>query len=198
MTKFGAMAPDGRCKAFDARANGYVRGEGGGVVVLKPLSAALARRRSHLRRDPRQRGQQRRPEQRADRAQSGGAARDAARCARPARVHPHAVDYVEAHGTGTALGDPIEANALAAVLGRDRPAGRPLRIGSVKTNIGHLEAAAGVAGLIKTALALRNRWIPASLHFQAPNPAIDFAAANLEVQSKGGAWPTAAPRRSPA
>jgi acyl transferase domain-containing protein len=110
-----------------------------------------------------------------------------------ARVHPHAIDYVEAHGTGTALGDPIEANALAAVLGRDRPAGRPLRIGSVKTNIGHLEAAAGAAGLIKTALALRNRWIPASLHYQAPNPAIDFAAANLEVQSQGGVWPTAAP-----
>jgi len=110
-----------------------------------------------------------------------------------ARIHPHAVDYVEAHGTGTALGDPIEANALAAVLGRDRPAGQTLRIGSVKTNIGHLEAAAGAAGLIKTALALRNRWIPASLHYQAPNPAIDFATANLEVQSKGGAWPTAAP-----
>ena len=102
-----------------------------------------------------------------------------------ARVHPHAIDYVEAHGTGTALGDPIEANALAAVLGRDRPAGRPLRIGSVKTNIGHLEAAAGAAGLIKTALALRNRWIPASLHYQAPNPAIDFAAANLEVPVEG-------------
>jgi acyl transferase domain-containing protein/NADPH-dependent curcumin reductase CurA/acyl carrier protein/short-subunit dehydrogenase len=193
MTKFGAMAPDGRCKAFDSRANGYVRGEGGGIVVLKPLSAATRDgdrvyaviRGSAVNNDGPSNGLTA-PNPSAQRAML----RDALDSA---HVHPHAVDYVEAHGTGTALGDPIEANALAAVLGRDRPAGRALRIGSVKTNIGHLEAAAGAAGLIKTALALRNRWIPASLHYQAPNPAIDFAAANLEVQSKGGAWPTAAP-----
>ncbi|HEY2873914.1 MAG TPA: beta-ketoacyl synthase N-terminal-like domain-containing protein, partial [Reyranella sp.] len=193
MTKFGAMAPDGRCKAFDSRANGYVRGEGGGIVVLKPLSAAMRDgdrvyavvRGSAVNNDGPSNGLTA-PNPAAQRAML----RDALDSA---RVHPHAVDYVEAHGTGTALGDPIEANALAAVLGRDRPAGRALRIGSVKTNIGHLEAAAGAAGLIKTALALRNRWIPASLHYQAPNPAIDFAAANLEVQSKGETWPTAAP-----
>ncbi len=193
MTKFGAMAPDGRCKTFDSRANGYVRGEGGGIVVLKPLSAATRDgdrvyaliRGSAVNNDGPSNGLTA-PNPAAQRAML----RDALDSA---RVHPHAIDYVEAHGTGTALGDPIEANALAAVLGRDRPAGRPLRIGSVKTNIGHLEAAAGAAGLIKTALALRNRWIPASLHYQAPNPAIDFATANLEVQSQGGAWPTAAP-----
>ncbi len=193
MTKFGAMAPDGRCKAFDSRANGYVRGEGGGIVVLKPLSAATRDgdrvyaviRGSAVNNDGPSNGLTA-PNPAAQRAML----RDALDSA---QVHPHAVDYVEAHGTGTALGDPIEANALAAVLGRDRPAGRALRIGSVKTNIGHLEAAAGAAGLIKTALALRNRWIPASLHYQAPNPAIDFAAANLEVQSTGGAWPTATP-----
>ncbi len=191
MTKFGAMAPDGRCKAFDSRANGYVRGEGGGVVVLKPLSAARADgdrvyaviRGSAMNNDGPSNGLTA-PNPAAQR----GMLRDALDAA---RVHPHEVDYVEAHGTGTALGDPIEANALAAILCRDRPDGRPLRIGSVKTNIGHLEAAAGAAGLIKLALALRHRWIPASLHFQAPNPAIDFAAAHLEVQAKGAPWPTA-------
>jgi len=192
MTKFGAMAPDGRCKAFDSRANGYVRGEGGGIVVLKPLSAARADgdrvyaviRGSAMNNDGPSNGLTA-PNPAAQR----GMLRDALAAA---RVHPHEVDYVEAHGTGTALGDPIEANALAAVLCADRPEDRPLRIGSVKTNIGHLEAAAGAAGLIKLALALRHRWIPASLHFRAPNPAIDFAAARLELQAKGSAWPTPA------
>ena len=192
MTKFGAMAPDGRCKAFDASANGYVRGEGGGIVVLKPLSAARAAgdrvyaviRGSAMNNDGPSNGLT---------APNPAAQRSMLRDALAAgHVHPHEVDYVEAHGTGTALGDPIEANALASILCEDRPAGRTLRIGSVKTNIGHLEAAAGSAGLIKLALALRHRWIPASLHYHAPNPAIDFAAAGLAVQAEGEAWPSSA------
>lgn len=194
MTKFGAMAPDGRCKAFDSRANGYVRGEGGGMVVLKPLSAARADgdrvyaviRGSAMNNDGPSNGLT---------APNPAAQRSMLRDAlATARVHPHEVDYVEAHGTGTALGDPIEANALAAVLCTGRPDDRPLHIGSVKTNIGHLEAAAGAAGLIKAALALRNRWIPASLHFRSPNPAIDFSTARLKVPTKGAPWPTTAER----
>ncbi|MGH7031396.1 MAG: type I polyketide synthase, partial [Stellaceae bacterium] len=189
MTKFGAMAPDGRCKAFDSRADGYVRGEGGGIVVLKPLSRALADRDrvyavirgGAVNNDGASNGLSA-PNPAAQREMLRDALHDA-------RVAASAVDYIEAHGTGTALGDPIEANALAAVLCRERPAEKPLRIGSVKTNIGHLEAAAGAAGLIKLALALHHRWIPPSLHFRSPNPEIDFAGAKLAVQSSGGPWP---------
>ena len=190
MTKFGAMSPDGRCKAFDSRANGYVRGEGGGIVVLKPFSAARADgdriyaviRGSAVNNDGPSNGLTA-PNPAAQRAMLLDALADA-------RVDASVVDYVEAHGTGTALGDPIEANALAAVLCHTRTAERPLRIGSVKTNIGHLEAAAGAAGLIKLALALHHRWIPASLHFQAPNPAIDFTGSRMAVQARGDAWPS--------
>ncbi len=189
MTKFGAMAPDGRCKAFDASADGYVRGEGGGIVVLKPLSRALADRDrvyavicgGAVNNDGASNGLTA-PNPSAQRAMLRDALYDAG-------IAPAAVDYVEAHGTGTALGDPIEANALAAVLCCERPDEEPLRIGSVKTNIGHLEAAAGAAGLIKLALALHHRWIPPSLHFHQPNPAIDFAGGKLVVQAEGGPWP---------
>ena len=189
MTKFGAMASDGRCKAFDLRANGYVRGEGGGLVVLKPLSAARADgnriyaviRGSAMNNDGPSNGLTA-PNPAAQRSMLRDACADA-------RLDPLDVDYVEAHGTGTALGDPIEANALADVLCRGRDAGRPLRIGSVKTNIGHLEAAAGAAGLIKLALSLHHRWIPASLHYRAPNPAIAFADLSMMVQAAGGEWP---------
>ena len=194
MTKFGAMAPDGRCKPFDSRANGYVRGEGGGIVVLKPLSRARADgdrvyavvRGSAVNNDGPSNGLTA-PNPAAQRAMLRDALADAT-------LDPNAVDYVEAHGTGTALGDPIEAQALAAELCRGRSAERRLRIGSVKSNIGHLEAAAGAAGLIKLALALTHRWIPASLHFQAPNPAIDFAGSAMAVQAAGGAWPGGAER----
>ena len=134
-----------------------------------------ARRRPGARGDPRQRGELRRPVQRPDGAQparAGGVA--AAARTRAPGVDPAAVDYVEAHGTGTPLGDPIEAGALGAVLGAGRDAGRPLLIGSVKSNLGHLEAAAGIAGLIKVVLALHHGRIPPTLHFTAPNPHIDF------------------------
>jgi acyl transferase domain-containing protein/acyl carrier protein len=189
-TKAGAMAPDGRCKAFDARANGYVRSEGAGVVVLKPLSQALADgdpiyaviRGSAVNQDGRSNGLMA-PNPLAQEAVLREAYRQAA-------VSPGKVQYVEAHGTGTLLGDPIEAKALGTVLSVDRPPGRPCALGSVKTNIGHLEAAAGIAGLIKAALALRHRQIPPSLHFENPNPHIPFDELPLRVQTTLSAWPT--------
>nr|HRC87740.1 polyketide synthase [Thermoanaerobaculia bacterium] len=170
MSKFGAMAPDGRSKAFDARANGYVRGEGAGVVVLKPLSAALADgdflycviKAAGINNDGYSNGLTApNPEAQAAMLREAYAR---------AGVGHNDVHYVETHGTGTMLGDPIEAGALGSVLGRGRPSDRPLKIGSVKTNIGHLEAAAGMAGLIKTCLAMCHRTLPPTLHFQSPNP----------------------------
>ena len=188
-TKAGAMAPDGRCKAFDARANGYVRSEGAGVVVLKPLSRALADRDpiyavirgSAVNQDGRSNGLMA-PNPHAQEA----VLREAYR---RAEVSPGDVQYVEAHGTGTLLGDPIEAKALGAVLALDRPDGRPCLLGSVKTNLGHLEAAAGIAGLIKVALAMRHRELPASLHFEEPNPHIPFDRLPLRVNTALVPWP---------
>nr|WRX36519.1 myxalamid-type polyketide synthase MxaB/epothilone polyketide synthase D [Cystobacterineae bacterium] len=194
MSKFGAMAPDGRSKAFDARANGYVRGEGGGVLVLKRLSDALADgdsiycviRGSAVNNDGFSNGLTA-PNPRAQEA----VVREA--CA-AAGVSPSEVQYVETHGTGTLLGDPIEAGALGAALGAGRTAERALRIGSVKTNIGHLEAAAGIAGLIKVALSMRHRMLPPSLHFEQPNPHIPFEALRLRVQAALEPWEAEAGR----
>ena len=189
-TKAGVMAPDGRCKAFDAQANGYVRSEGAGLVVLKPLSRALADgdpiyaviRGSAVNQDGRSNGLMA-PNPLAQEAVLREAYRRAG-------VSPGHVQYVEAHGTGTFLGDPIEAKALGTVLAVDRPLGRPCALGSVKTNIGHLEAAAGVAGLIKATLALKQLEIPPSLHFHEPNPYIPFDEIPLRVQTTLGPWPT--------
>ncbi|MGB6553888.1 MAG: beta-ketoacyl synthase N-terminal-like domain-containing protein [Candidatus Binataceae bacterium] len=188
-SKAGAMAPDGRCKAFDARANGYVRSEGAGVVVLKPLSRAIADRDpiyavirgSAVNQDGRSNGLMA-PNPLAQEAVIREAYRRAA-------VSPGEVQYVEAHGTGTLLGDPIEAKALGAVLTLDRSLERPCLIGSVKTNLGHLEAAAGIAGLIKVALALQHRQIPPSLHFKEPNPHIPFDQIPLRVNTTLSPWP---------
>ena len=188
-TKAGAMAPDGRCKAFDARANGYVRSEGAGVVVLKPLSKALADGDpiyavilgSAVNQDGRSNGLMA-PNPLAQEAVLREAYRQA-------DVSPGKVQYVEAHGTGTLLGDPIEAKALGTVLGVERSPGQPCALGSVKTNLGHLEAAAGIAGLIKVALALRHREIPPSLHFEKPNPHIPFDELPLRVQTTLSPWP---------
>jgi acyl transferase domain-containing protein len=166
------MAPDGRCKAFDASADGFVRSEGCGVIVLKRLSAALADRDRIL---ALVRGTAANQDGRSSgiTAPNGPSQESVIRSAlASAGVTPGEIDFVETHGTGTSLGDPIEVHALGAVFGADRPANRPLAIGSVKTNIGHLESAAGVAGLIKTILALRNETIPPSLHFRRPNPHI--------------------------
>lgn len=188
-SKGGFMAPDGRCKPFDARANGYVRGEGAGVVVLKPLSHAIADgdvihaivRGSAINQDGRSNGLT---------APSRHAQESVLREAyQRSGLSPRQVQYVEAHGTGTALGDPIEAQALGAVMAENRPLGRPCRIGSVKSNIGHLEAAAGVASLIKVILAMKHREIPATLHYQNPNPHIAFERLPLRVQDTFAAWP---------
>ncbi|HEX3408731.1 MAG TPA: type I polyketide synthase, partial [Candidatus Binataceae bacterium] len=188
-SKAGAMAPDGRCKTFDARANGYVRGEGAGVVVLKPLRAAMVDGDqiyavilgSAINQDGRSNGLM------APNPQAQEAVLHAAY--RRAGVAPAEVAYVEAHGTGTLLGDPIEAKALGAVLGVNRAPDEFCALGSVKTNIGHLEAAAGIAGLIKTALALRHRELPPSLNFVQPSPLIPFDDLRLRVQSTLAPWP---------
>ncbi|QEH34734.1 Tyrocidine synthase 3 [Aquisphaera giovannonii] len=189
--RLGFLSPDGRCKAFDARADGYVRGEGAGVVVLKPLSRALADgdpilgliRGGAVNQDGRTNGIT---------APSGAAQEAVLRDAyRDAGVSPGDVAYVEAHGTGTLLGDPIEAAALGAVLAEGRPAGLPCAIGSVKTNVGHLEAAAGVAGLIKAVLSLRHGLLPPSLNFDEPNPYIPFDALGLRVPTAPEPLPAA-------
>ncbi|MEW6732242.1 MAG: SDR family NAD(P)-dependent oxidoreductase [Acidobacteriota bacterium] len=195
MSKGGYLSADGKCKAFDARANGYVRGEGGGIVVLKPLSTALAEgnpiyaviRGSAINQDGRTNGLTA-PNQQSQEA----LLQQAYKCS---AVSPAQVQYVEAHGTGTALGDPIEVKALGAVLSIDRQEGDKCIIGSVKTNIGHLEAAAGIAGLIKVALSLKNGEIPASLHFETPNPYIPFNDLPIVVQQRLSKWPE---RKTPA
>ncbi|KUJ69524.1 hypothetical protein ACZ90_11120 [Streptomyces albus subsp. albus] len=191
-SKAGAMAPDGRCKPFDARADGYVRAEGAGAVVLKPLRRALADRDTvycvirggAVNQDGRSNGIMA-PNPQAQEAVLRAAYADAG-------VSPERVGYIEAHGTGTLLGDPIEAKALAAVVGVGRDPARPCLIGSVKSNLGHLEAAAGIAGLIKTALVLRHRTVPQSLHFQQANPHIPFDELALEVADRQRPWPTGA------
>jgi acyl transferase domain-containing protein/acyl carrier protein len=187
-TKAGVLAPDGRCKSFDERADGYVRGEGAGLVVLKSLARALADgdtihaiiRGSAVRQDGRTNGLMA-PSRESQVALLEAACRDAG-------VSPSAIQYVEAHGTGTLLGDAIEAGALGTVLSRG-PRAKPCAIGSVKSNIGHLEAAAGVAGLIKVVLALKHRELPASLHFVTPNPHVPFETLGLRVQASAGEWP---------
>src|SRR5262249_14359593 len=163
LAKARMMAPDGRCKTFDAAANGFVRGEGCGMVVLKRLTDALndgdrilaVIRGTAVNQDGRSAGL----------TAPNGPAQEAVirKALADAGATPDEVGYVEAHGTGTSLGDPIEVHALGRVMGNERP--DPLWIGSIKTNFGHLEGAAGIAGLIKTVLCLQNREIPPLLHF---------------------------------
>lgn len=187
--KASMLAVDGRCRAFAADAKGYVRSEGVGVVVLKPLARAIAdgdaiyaviagtavNQDGHTTGITVPRREAQAAMLRAALAKAGLPGSD--------------VDYVEAHGTGTPVGDPIEATAIGEVVGR--PGQTPCVIGSVKTNIGHLEAAAGIAGLIKATLAVAHRQIPPSLHFTAPNPAIDFPALGLRVATALEPWPRA-------
>jgi acyl transferase domain-containing protein/acyl carrier protein len=195
LSKAHMMAPDGRCKAFDARADGFVRGEGCGVVVVKRLSDAQADgdhvlaviRGSAVNQDGRSSGIT---------APNGVAQEALIRTAlAQAGVRPEEVGYVEAHGTGTSLGDPIEAHALAHVLGSGRDKENPLVIGSVKTNVGHLEAAAGIAGLIKAVLVLQHEQIPAHLHFQQMNPHIDWGGVPVEIPLRARPWPRGNRRR---
>src|SRR6185312_12954377 len=185
------LSPDGRCKAFDARANGYVRGEGAGIVILKPLARARAdgdRVRAVIRATAvNQDGQTSTMTVPSLDAQVA-MLREA--CSR-AGVDPAQVSYVEAHGTGTAVGDPIEAQAIGTVFGVPRAAGERCLIGSIKTNIGHLEPAAGIAGLIKAALCVEQGKIPPSLHFTAANPNIDMEAHKLAVCTRLTEFPRA-------
>ncbi len=191
LTKAGFSAPDGRIRAFDAEAAGYVRGEGAGLVVLKPLAAALADndpiyaviRGSAVNQNGWSNGLT---------APSRKAQERALREAyRQANVSPGKIQYVETQGTGTLLGDAIEASALGSVLAEGRPGGDRCAIGSVKTNIGHLEAASGVASLMKVALALRHQQLPASLNFKTPNPDVGFDKLPLKVQQQLEPWPAA-------
>ncbi|KAA5827128.1 type I polyketide synthase [Saccharopolyspora hirsuta] len=183
----GLLSADGRCKPFDAAADGIVRGEGCGAVVLKRLGDAerdqdrilAVIKGSAVNSDGRSNGLM---------APNPAAQQQVlARAYHRAGLRARSVDYVEAHGTGTLLGDPVEAGALAAVLGAGRRPRQPLLIGSVKSNIGHLEGAAGIAGLIKVVLGLRHGRIPPTLNFTAPNPGIDFTG--LAVVTEGTEWP---------
>lgn len=182
------LAPDGRCKTFDAAADGYVRGEGCGVIVIKRLEDALADgdriraviRGSAINQD----------------GASGGLTvpngvaqqRVIADALQRAGIAPADVGYLEAHGTGTSLGDPIEAQAAGAVLGEGRDPNRPLLMGSAKTNIGHLEAAAGIAGVIKVILSLENELLPQHLHFHNPSPHIPWERLAVQVVGQATSW----------
>ena len=183
------LSPDGRCKTFDAAANGYVRSEGCGVVLLKRLEDArrdgnrilAVIRGSAVNQDGASTGLTA-PNQGAQEAVIQQALQRAA-------ISPGEVSYLEAHGTGTSLGDPIEVQAAAAVLGQGRAEERPLLIGSVKTNIGHLEAAAGIAGLIKVILSMERGLIPKQLHFHQPNPLIGWEGLGVKVTDEATPWP---------
>jgi acyl transferase domain-containing protein len=189
LSKAHMLAPDGRCKTFDASADGFSRGEGCGVIVLKRLSDAQADgvrvraliRGSAINQDGRSGGLT---------VPNGPAQEAVIRAAlADAQLQPGDIDYVEAHGTGTALGDPIEVRALANALARGRAAAAPLRVGSVKTNLGHLESAAGIAGVIKVVLSLQHEAIPRHLHFTQPSPHIDWKLAPIEITAQGSPWP---------
>ncbi|WP_434391511.1 beta-ketoacyl synthase N-terminal-like domain-containing protein [Melittangium boletus] len=191
MSKVRVLSASGRCRAFDATADGFVRGEGVGVVVLKRLSDAIAAgdpvlaviRGTAVNQDGATNGltvPSKKAQEKVIRAALDNA-----------RLNPHDVTYVEAHGTGTALGDPIELRALGDVYGKDRPKDRPLYVGSVKTNFGHTEAAAGIAGFIKVVLSLGHEGIPPHLHFQRPNPHLDWSRLGIQVPTSMVPWGTA-------
>ena len=189
------MSPDGRCKTFDAGADGYVRGEGCGVMVLRRLSDALANgdhilalvRGSAVNQDGRSGGLT---------VPSGPAQQAVIRAAlQAAGVSANEIGYLEAHGTGTPLGDPIEIGAIGSVFSSGRDSGQPLAVGSVKTNIGHLEAAAGIAGVAKVILSLQRGTIPANLHLQTGNPLIDWTGLPITVPVEAMPWPLDGGRR---
>lgn len=185
------LSPDARCRAFDAQAQGTFAGNGVGVVVLKRLEDALADRDSiHavIRGSAINNDGHRKVGYTAPSVQ--GQAEVIADALAMAEVHPEQISYVEAHGTATPLGDPIEISALTRAFRRQTAAKAYCAIGSVKTNIGHADTAAGMAGLLKTVLALQHRQIPASLHFQQPNPQIDFANSPFYVNQQLAPWPS--------
>ena len=189
MADLGLLSKEGACRTFDAKADGFVRGEGCGMVILKRLAEAEADGNRIL------------AVIRGSAVNQNGAAAGATVPSGPAQervieqalsqagIPPSEVDYLETHGAGSAFGDSIEVQAAAAVYGRSRAEDRPLLIGSVKTNIGHLESAAGVAGLIKTVLAMDRRVIPRHLHFRTPSPLIEWDRLPLRVTKEATDWP---------
>ena len=187
--KAGMLSPNGRCKTFDAAADGYVRGEGCGIVALKRLDDAIADgdriwaviRGSAVNQDGTGPGLTVPEGPAQQRAIEAALAR--------AGMEPSEVDYLEAHGTGTPVGDPTEFEAAGTVYGKGRDPDHPLLIGSVKTNIGHLESAAGVAGLIKATLALKRGIIPKHLHFETPSPELDWDRLPVRVTAEPTPWP---------
>ncbi len=188
-SRAGALSPDGRCKTFDSAANGIVRGEGAATIVLKPLARALADgdriyavvQGSAVNHDGRSNGIM---------APNGTAQEQVLRMAyRNAGLDPNAVQYIEAHGTGTPLGDPIEVKALSNVVGSERAEGDVCVLGSVKTNVGHGEAVAGMGGVIKAVLAMQHDVIPPHLNFQEPNPLIPFHELPFVVPRQLTPWP---------
>ena len=188
MSKFRALSPDGRCKSFDASADGYGRGEGVGVVVLRRLSDAL-RDRDHIHALIRGSAVNHDGRSSGLTVPNPAAQQAVVRAALgQAGIEPAEVGYVEAHGTGTSLGDPIELRALEAVVGRHRAGLDPLVVGSVKTNIGHLESAAGIAGLIKLVLTVENGQIPPHLHLRDPNPNVDWDALHITIPTERRPW----------
>ncbi len=188
-SKWGMMAPDGRCKTFDAHADGFVRAEGCGIIVLKRLSDAVANddnilaviRGSAVNQDGRSSGL----------TVPNGLAQQAVirRALANAGLSPIDVSYVETHGTGTALGDPIEVEALGAALGPGRDDAHPLTIGSVKTNVGHLESASGMAGLIKVVLSMQHEELPPHLHLQERSPRIPWPNFPIMIPTTPTPWP---------
>src|SRR6185312_6875145 len=194
----GIGAPDGHCRAFDAKAQGTVGGDGAGLVLLKRLSEAFADgdfihaviKGSALNNDGSAKVGYTAPS-------VDGQAEVIAEALAMARVHPETITYVETHGTGTTLGDPIEVAALTQAFRAATQKKSFCALGSVKTNIGHLNTAAGVAGLIKTTLALEHKLLPPSLHFEQPNPGIDFASSPFFVNTELTNWTTnGGPRRA--
>ncbi|MDM8560650.1 amino acid adenylation domain-containing protein [Candidatus Parabeggiatoa sp. HSG14] len=188
LSKVQALSPDGRCKTFDAAADGYGRGEGCGIIILKRLSDAIAKgdkilaliRGSAINHDGATSGLT---------VPNGLAQQSLIREAlKNAQIKSHQVDYIEAHGTGTELGDPLEIDALESVFGKDHDQNNPLIVGSVKSNIGHLEAAAGIAGIIKVILALQNKKIPSHLNFKQPSPHIPWKDISIQVPTKEIPW----------
>jgi myxalamid-type polyketide synthase MxaB len=194
-SKLQAVSPDGQCKTFDASANGYSRGEGCGVIILKRLSMAIEDNDNIL-------GIIKGSAINQDGASSGFTAPNGIaqqdllkRAMRDADITEDQISYVETHGTGTPLGDPIEANAIAAVYGQGHSKEDPLIMGSVKSSIGHLEGAAGVSGILKILLALQKNAIPANLHFKNPNPDIDWDNISIKVPTELTPWETNGQKR---
>jgi len=183
-----ALSPDGHCKTFDASANGYVESEGCGVIVIKPLSKAIANqdnilaiiRGSAVNHDGPSSGLTVPNEQAQEKLLQ--------KALQNAQVEPNEISYIEAHGTGTSLGDPIEIGAITSVFGKDRSPKNPLIVGAVKSNIGHLEAAAGIAGLIKVILCMQHKIIPPNLHLETPNPHIPWDVMPLKIPTKPIPW----------